>query len=174
MRLLHTTDKNQPTVCDVRLGRDDITIVGTTLSAVIVLIIIVAIIIIITLAHHSRKIAKEGTDCVNHTVQEGMQTLETNIREGNAQILETVKDVVKILAEFSENRPTPSTQTGRTENDGGSAALVELVSVEDLEELISFVSDALSAALENPQICNKMKNNVDSIIRRYWKDIETG
>ena len=120
-------------------------------SPLLVLLIIAAVILIICC---SRKIVKKGV-------------------EGNTNVLEKLdsvkSDLLAAIRSAGGNPPALNngTKQDNIEDDYGTGIeLGDLKMQKECGALISFVSDSLSAALENPKICDEVKKNIDSIIKK--------
>ena len=96
------------------------------------------------------------------------------VKEGGDQLNERFDDLISEIRSAG-NLPTSPAQNNGTETrfgpDGGSELeLGDVKKQKECEALISFVSDSLSAALDNPLIHDEVKKRVDSVIKKHWKD----
>ena len=116
----------------------------------------------------------------NTKINEGVDDVKLGVKANN-DILVQVRDVLipKIAsagknAEISlapHNNGTRPNEILRIEDDHSVVAELGEIKREDFGAFISFVSDLLSAALDNPEIRDEVKKSVDSVVKKYWKDV---
>ena len=108
-------------------------------------------------------------------LKKGNTKVIRTFKKGDDQLIERMDVLLAEIRSAGMNPPTSVAQNNGTgthhiATDSGSA--LELGDVKKQKEygvLISFVSDSLSAALENPQIHDEVKKSVDSVVKKYWK-----
>ena len=101
-------------------------------------------------------------------------------KKGNTKHLDQFKtEIIAEIRSAGKEAPTSQAQNSGTKPDktrcinADSGSAVELGDMKKLEEygaLVSFVSDTLLAALENPQIRDQVKRSVDPMVKRYWQN----
>lgn len=69
------------------------------------------------------------------------------------------------------NNETKSDKTSHIAADSSSDIDLHGTKDQEVGDLISFVANSLSAALENPHIHDKVKNSVDSVVKKYWEQL---
>ena len=157
-------DKNQTTV---KQGCGDcklVKILAGVFGPLLFLLIIAAVILIIC--------------CSRKNVKESFDGLKSTILKGNTDVIDEFNDFKgKVLAALKSAGGNPPAQNDGTKEDnieddyGTGMELSDFKTQKERGALISFVSDSLSAALENPKISDEVKENIDSIIKKHWQDI---
>ena len=153
-------------------------IIGTACGALaVILILVIPIITAICCKNKLNKSIEKG----NEKITEDIDDVKCAVKEGQSEIKaqsQTITEMRDVLMSFIEsagrtsqhNRNKPS-EVCRIEDDHGPAVELGEVNKEDFGALVSLVSDSLSSALENPLISDEVKKSVDSVVKKYWKDV---
>ena len=108
-------------------------------------------------------------------LKKGNTKVIQTVKEGGDQLNERFDDLISKIRSAGINLPTSPAQNNGTEtrigaDSGSELELGDVKKQKECEALISFVSDSLSAALDNPLIHDEVKKRVDSVIKKNWKD----
>ena len=139
------------------IEKQHIIAVGAVLGACILILIVIIVTVVLCCL-------KKGNTKVIQTV-----------KEGGDQLNEWFDDLISKIRSAGINLPTSPAQNNGTEtrigpDSGSELELGDVKKQKECEVLISFVSDSLSVALDNPLIHDEVKKRVDSVIKKNWKD----
>ena len=101
------------------------------------------------------------------------------LKHGNTGLNQKLNEVLAKINSAGENEVSPPKLNNGTRSDktsciaADSSSDIELHGIKDQEvgDLISFVANSLSIALENPHIHDKVKSSVDSVVKKYWEEL---